>query len=341
MIADKIVSTDELRKFGAEDGDYAGQGRALLAQQKTVWEQLARGFKSLDTVRVRKFRFDGFDLNVQFNPGRIISSAAKVDEKSIKERKCFLCVQNLPREQRGIAYGLNYLILCNPFPIFPEHFTIPHIHHVPQRIDDAFEVLLDLSEDLGKYYTVFYNGPKCGASAPDHLHFQAGNKGFMLIEDQHEHFKRSFGAVLHRNTRSEITAIDDGLRRFITIETHSKHTAKSVFNSFYELLTDHSNTDEEPMMNIISLYDTGREKWRVLLIPRAKHRPSFYFKEGSDKILLSPAAVDFGGVLITPVEKDFNLLTGEHIKQMFKEVSLDPDEFRNLIKQLQQKLEDL
>ncbi len=341
MIADKIVSTDELRKFGSEDGDYAGQVRALLAQQKTVWEQLANGFKSLDTVQVREFQYNGFTLKVQFNPGRITSSSAKVDEKSIKERKCFLCLQNLPVEQRGIAYGSDYLILCNPFPIFTEHFTIPHIHHVPQRIDDAFEALLNLSRDLGEYYTVFYNGPKCGASAPDHLHFQAGNKGFMLIEDQYKNLKTSFGTVLSRKNESEVTAIDDTLRRLITIETDSKQQAISVFNSFYEIYAAQSDTDEEPMMNIISLYDIDREIWRILLIPRAKHRPSFYFKKGNDKILLSPAAVDFGGVLITPIEKDFDRLTDDHITQMFNEVSQNKTFFRSLTNQLHQKLEEL
>ena len=121
-------------------------------------------------------------MKVQFNPGRYISTSAKVDEKSINDRKCFLCPANLPEEQKGILYEEEYLILGNPFPIFPEHFTIPNINHVPQQIKNNFPLMLKLTKDLSKHYVVLYNGPKCGASAPDHFHFQAGTKNFMPIE---------------------------------------------------------------------------------------------------------------------------------------------------------------
>lgn len=330
MNIDKSLSFNELQRFGAVDGDVADQTRALLKQQKSVWQQLADGYKSLDTVRTRVFDFDSFSLKIQFNPGRITSSSAKVDKKSIKERKCFLCLENLPPDQRGISYNTDYLILCNPFPIFPEHFTIPHIRHIAQLIKGAFDVLLDLSKDMGKYYTVFYNGPGCGASAPDHLHFQAGNKGFMLIEKQFDPLKKSFGTELFSKNELHIFAIDDTLRRFISIESSNKNSIETVFDIFYSVYERYAGNDEEPMLNIISSYDISSGIFRILLIPRGKHRPSFYYSEGDDKILLSPASVDFGGVLITPVEKDFNRLTKEHIVQTFNEVSIDRDAFRKI-----------
>jgi ATP adenylyltransferase/5',5'''-P-1,P-4-tetraphosphate phosphorylase II len=343
MISHKLLDIDELRQYGGIDGDIADLTRALLVQQKKVWKQLAAGYTSLETVRVRDFHFNGFTLKVQFNPGRIISSSAKVDDKSIKERKCFLCPDNLPPDQKGILTGASpdYLILCNPYPIFPEHFTIPHIQHIPQLIDDAFGMLLDISKDLGKYYTVFYNGPRCGASAPDHLHFQAGTKGFMIIENQLEQLSSLFGKVLYSNKNIHVTAVDDSLRRFIVMTSQSKDSLISVFNDFNSTYAVHSGTDEEPMMNIIALFDHDRNRWTVIVIPRGKHRPSVYFKEEDENILLSPAAVDFGGVLITPREKDFVKLTKDHIAEMFHEVSLDRSLFENISDMLQQKLEKL
>jgi hypothetical protein len=332
MISGKLVGVDELREYGASDGDFAELTRALLVQQKKEWKQLSAGYSSLDSVQVREFQFDGFTMHVQFNPGRIYSSSAKVDEQSIKERKCFLCPENLPADQKGILIPDNpdYIVLCNPYPIFPEHFTIPHIKHIPQLIDSAFGVLLDLGKDLGKYYSVFYNGPRCGASAPDHLHFQAGTKDFMLIERQMDMLTSSFGRVLCKDKTKEITAVDDSLRRFIVIKSHSKGSLVSAFNTFYSTYAVHSEVDEEPMMNIIVLFDHARNTWTVILIPRGKHRPSVYFKEEDENILLSPAAVDFGGVLITPREKDFVKLTKDHIAEMFHEVSLDSSLFENI-----------
>ena len=252
MTLDKSLSGNELQKHGAVNDNYAEQTRALLNQQKAVWEQLANGYKSLDTVQVREFEFENFLLKVQFNPGRITSSSAKVDKKSIKERKCFLCLENLPADQKGIYYNSDYLILCNPFPIFPQHFTIPHVRHIPQRIDDAFDVLLALSKDIGKYYTVFYNGPKCGASAPDHLHFQAGNKGFMPIEEQFDMLISSIGGVLYEDNDTRVTALDDSLRRFIGIESPNKVTINTVYKKFYTSFAEYSDINEEPMMNNIS-----------------------------------------------------------------------------------------
>jgi ATP adenylyltransferase/5',5'''-P-1,P-4-tetraphosphate phosphorylase II len=330
----KLIDYTTLKQFGA-DKDYASQTKALLAQQKTAWEQLAEGYKSLQTVEVKTFGFDDFNIKVQFNPGRITSSSARVDPKSIKERSCFLCAENLPADQLGIRYRNDYIILCNPFPIFPEHFTIPHVRHIPQQITgDVFLTQLELSRDLGKYYTVFYNGPRCGASAPDHLHFQAGTKGFMILEDEFPVIKEKYGKKIYQSDKIAVIAIDDTLRRYIAIESSDANAVTEAFNTFYEAYASLTDDDEEPMMNILSSYNPIDSDWRIIIFPREKHRPSFYFAEGDENILLSPAAVDFGGVLITPLEKDFRKITREDIIRMFEEVSIERGKFKELVEML-------
>ena len=153
----------------------------LFTEQLVSWETARNNYAALSGVQVKELNVNGIPYKVQFNPARIVSSGAKVDAQSIKERKCFLCPANLPPVQKGIPFEGHYNILVNPFPIFPRHLTIPEVAHVNQRIAVRFKDMLALAQALTDY-TIFYNGPKCGASAPDHAHFQAGNKGFMPIE---------------------------------------------------------------------------------------------------------------------------------------------------------------
>jgi hypothetical protein len=335
MIEDKLISDSDLNPFLSGE-DLADKTKALLMQQKTIWPLCSNGYKSLDSVEVRNFEFDGFNIKVQFNPGRIISSAAKVDDKSIKERKCFLCFNHLPEEQKGILYKNNYLILCNPFPIFNEHFTLPNVEHLPQLIDDSFSVFLDFSRDLGKYYTVFYNGPKCGASAPDHLHFQAGNKFFMPIDSEYENIISTLGIPLIEGKNLRVSAVEGYLRKFISLESENKYKIIKAFDVLYGILEKISSKGEEPMMNILSFYENN--KWRVIIFPRSRHRPSYYFAEGDENILLSPAGVDMGGTLITPLEKDFNKITKDQVIDIFRQVTLSTEFYEYLKKSLKEEI---
>ncbi len=335
MIEDKLIPDSDLNPFLPGE-DLADKTKALLLQQKTVWSLCSNGYKSLDSVEVRNFEFDGFNIKVQFNPGRIISSAAKVDDKSIKERKCFLCFNHLPEEQKGILYKNNYLILCNPFPIFNEHFTLPNVEHLPQLIDDSFSAFLDFSRDLGKYYTVFYNGPKCGASAPDHLHFQAGNKFFMPIDSEYENVIHTLGTPLIEGKNLQVFSVEGYLRKFISLESGNKYKIIRAFDILYSILEKISSKGEEPMMNILSFYENN--KWRIIIFPRSRHRPSYYFAEGNENILLSPAGVDMGGTLITPLEKDFNKITNDHIADIFRQVTLSTEFFEYLKKSLKEEI---
>ena len=305
--------------------DYQEKVRELFKEQKTDWALLGENLEGLTYARIKKFGFDGFSIHVQFNPKRITSSAARVDRESIHERRCFLCAAHRPEEQNEILFENDYEILCNPFPIFSEHYSIAKLQHVPQKIEGNFHRMLDLSKVLPELL-IFYNGPGCGASAPDHLHFQAGNLGFLPIESEYETLKTKYGWIIRKGPDVSITSIDDGLRRFIVLESVSKEEILKGFNHILRYTSD-LQEEEEPMMNIISFYQA---KWRVMVFLREKHRPWQFFEKGEKNILISPAAVDFGGTMITPLEKDFLKITKEDIIDIFHQVSFSSVKFNGL-----------
>ena len=325
-----IIPTSELT--GDSISSFGSLSKALLNIQYESWDLLRKNYDQLRDVEVKTFEFDGFNVNVQFNPGRIISSSAKVDSKSIKERPCFLCVENLPADQRGIDYQNEFVILCNPYPIFPEHFTIPKFEHLPQRIQGNMDKLLDLSRDLSNRYTVFYNGPKCGASAPDHMHFQAGNKFFMPIDGEFEAIFNNGSTTVFESSRIEVRMSRTYIRNFIAALSDEKESLINFFETFFRVYNKISNNDEEPMLNIEAYYEEG--KWRLIIFPREKHRSSHYFAEGDKNILLSPAAVDLGGVCITPRESDFEKITKDDITEIFSEVTLSKEKFDYILNEL-------
>jgi hypothetical protein len=332
------ISADELAPF-VSGNSQATKAQALLEQQKGAWEMLRNGYDTLRTVRTRVFDFDGYQIKVQFNPGRLISTVAKVDAASIKERRCFLCTENLPPAQRGIPYDGGYLVLCNPFPIFPEHFTISSVRHTPQLIHDSFATLLNLTRDLGARYTVLYNGPKCGASAPDHLHFQAGNRSYLPIDAEFETLKKARARWLLESDVLRAYSIVDCLRHVITFESSDAGLLQRAFGHLYEVCQEGGPPGEEPMLNILGFYTNG--EWRIHVFPRAKHRPSFYFKEGDEKLLFSPAAVELGGICTTPREQDFEKVTPEQIVEMFQEVCVSAEWLAAITARLEPKLSAL
>ncbi|HVM48447.1 MAG TPA: DUF4922 domain-containing protein [Candidatus Acidoferrum sp.] len=332
------ISQAELAPFAA-DHDAASRAAGLLQQQRTVWELLRKGYDSLQSVQTRVFEFDGTRVKVQFNPGRMTSTAAKVDPHSIRERKCFLCPDNLPPAQRGIPCDGDYLVLCNPFPIFPEHFTIASLHHTPQVIGDSFGAFLSLTRDLGSRYTVFYNGPRCGASAPDHLHFQAGNRDFLPIDAEYGAVKARYGRPLVESGSLRAWSAEKFLRRLIAFESADVGVLRRAFGALLDVLQATTADGQEPMLNVLGFY--GKGEWRVLVFPRAKHRPSFYFLEGDDKLLISPAAVELGGICTTPREQDFEKVTREHILQLYSEVCMAPEQFAAVAGRLASRLDDV
>jgi hypothetical protein len=291
---------------------------SLLEDQKKSWPQLTSGYASLDSIRLRQLACDGYSVWLQFNPGRIVSTGAKVDAKSIRERRCFLCVQNLPEEQKGILYKDEFLILCNPAPIFREHFTISHIRHIPQLFKTYATTFFELARDLSPRLTVFYNGPRCGASAPDHMHFQASPSGTIPVEgsvrEEHRRVLRKSVHGVHVLTLAEFG------RQVIVLESRHIDNLRQVLLELIESLRTVMGERDEPMMNLLCSY--GDSAWRVILFPRSKHRPDAYFRKGDEQILISPAAVDFGGLVITPLEADFNAVDAVTMERIFDEVSL-------------------
>ena len=302
----------------------------LLNEQKKTWPQLAAGYSSLESVQLREIQCTGYPVWLQFNQGRIVSTGAKVDAQSIRERTCFLCVENLPPEQKGILYADEFLVLCNPAPIFREHFTISHVNHTPQLFSSYATKFLELARDLSPRHTLFYNGPKCGASAPDHMHFQASPTGTIPVEKASQEKGR-------RQHRKSVRGVDVfTLARFgreaIVLESQRIESLRSVLLDLIALLALVTSTSEEPLMNILCSYDQGA--WRVILFPRSKHRPDAYFKEGDERILISPAAVDIGGMIITPIEKDFRSIDRAMVENIFHEVSLSDKKVEEAIGRL-------
>lgn len=348
----------------------------LFTEQLNTWELARNNYAVLADVHTKELNVDGSPYKVQFNPARIVSSGAKVDARSIKERKCFLCPQNLPAEQKGIPFLGHYQVLVNPFPIFPRHLTIPEVEHVEQRIAPRFGDMLELAKEL-KDYVVFYNGPKCGASAPDHAHFQAGNKGFMPIEKT---WNNTIAGKIADYGEATLWYLSDMPRATLVIEATDKTDAIALFEHVYQcLFTEFSSKpgysecpplakQEEPMMNILAWYETkkpgkdGEENsrkqeknngrlsagtrdamsassWIICIFPREKHRPTCYSAEGNDNLLSSPASVDLGGVFILPVEKDFLKIKATDIKQILSEVCLPQEKFRLLRQRIKESLE--
>ena len=300
----------------------------LLEQQTREWELAEKNYKGLEKVEKHYFDFDeGVKIGVQFNSERIYSSAAKVDDKSISERKCFLCHAHLPAEQKWVEFNDNYLVLVNPFPIFPKHLTIPHRQHIDQRIMEHFPEMLNLARELDDF-TVFYNGPKCGASAPDHFHFQAGNKGFMPISEE---FQKHSHRLLKQAEKCTAWTMDNYLRHCIVLNGNDEKTLVHWFEKIYNLMQKLMQQEPEPMMNILANRET--DHWEIFIFPRKLHRPWQFFSEDDNRILLSPASVDMGGVLITPRKEDFEKLSASDILDIFTQVTWEKDLFEKLIEE--------
>lgn len=299
----------------------------LLEEQVKTWELARINYQALNSIQSKSFDMGGFTIRVQFNPARIVSSAAKVDKQSIQERKCFLCPENLPKEQNDRPFNEEYHALVNPFPIFNKHFTLPTYAHTDQVIYTKIDTMLAMARNLTEH-TLFYNGPKSGASAPDHAHFQAGERGFMPIEREIDAF---CGEKLIDTPYTQIYPIVNYLRNGIYICSQNREEAVTWFKQAYQLL-EIKKEDPEPMMNVITWFKDP--EWHCCIFPRNVHRPACYFAEGEENILLSPASVDLGGVFITPLEKDFLKITADDIRQILKEVCMKEDAFETWIEQI-------
>lgn len=299
----------------------------FIEEQISSWPLAYTNYSGLANIRTKCLKMSGgAEIKVQFNPERMRSSAAKVDCKSIEERLCFLCDKNRPKQQKEINFANNFSILLNPYPIFQKHLTIALKRHANQEIKAYFPTMLSLAKAMPDY-TIFYNGPQCGASAPDHMHFQAGNKGLMPIEDDFEkkqfaHFETLIDGVNIYNWKNYN-------RGLISLEASSYDNLIKVFDVIFSVLSERQLGLSEPMLNILSYHQD--EATVVHIFPRLLHRPSSFFKEGEEQVLISPASVDMGGVFIAPREEDFNKINASHIESILSEVCLSEQECKKII----------
>lgn len=328
LIREKIFKDPQVQSL-INNGDYSSAAVYLLKSQLVSWILLKKNYNALEKIQTKSFWFDGFKLNVQFNPERIKSTTAKIDDDSVKSRKCFLCIENLPAEQKGILPLNDFILLCNPYPILPQHFTLSSVKHSPQQISESFSDLLELTRLLSPNYSLIYNGPACGASAPDHLHFQAGTNNFIPIENDIQQLKNDFGRIIQEQESITTSFIDDGLRRIIFIESGDKKNIEKSFRLIYDIYKKQSGIMLEPMMNIVVKFEP-EFGWSVIIFLRNKHRPECFYKNDPEKILISPAAIDLGGIVVAPREEDYSNIDENLLLRIFKEVSLDQKKFFTL-----------
>ena len=308
---------------GAKLGDLCLE---LLEDQKKTWPALAAAYAGLAGIKTKAHCCDGYEVRVQFNPARSVSSGAAVDPRSIKSRPCFLCTRNLPYEQKGILYHQEYLILCNPAPIFEKHFTVVHRQHQPQAIAASIGSLLGLAADMSPDFVVFYNGPACGASAPDHLHFQAIPAGLLPLP---EAFPEGFTII--RDSDVQVYRAEKSDRAVLMLDGNDKELLLQQFDRLLRAAQNIVAGSTEPMINLLCSCANGR--WRIMIFFRAKHRPDAFYQEGEQRIFVSPGTIDMAGVIITPREIDFNRLDGQSIRNIYTEVSLSEQMMSKIIEQ--------
>ena len=294
---------------------------ALLEHQQPTWSRLAEGHRSLAAVEQREIDCGAYLVKLQYNSRRIVSTGARVDAAAIQQRACFLCLENLPAAQQGILYRDEFLILCNPAPIFRAHFTISHRRHKPQALAGHLLSLLELTRDLSPRFSVFYNGPGCGASAPDHMHFQACPSESTPLETQvADPARRGEPREFAGTHVFSLRTLDRG---FLVLEGRSLASVAELLERCVGVLHLQTASRDEPHLNILGQHREGM--WRVILMPRRRHRPSVYALKEPDRILISPASVDLAGLVITPLAADFQRVNAGIIREIYREVSFDEE----------------
>ena len=313
----EVKARQRVNKEGMPQGTLSSWYR-FFERQLCSWEETRQRYRDLESVETRELVGDGMEMAVQWNPARIRSTGAKIDAKSLAERPCFLCGKNRPKEQIHRVIDKDYELLVNPYPILPIHFTIPTLKHQPQAIMSMYDEMHQLATNSPEL-TILYNGPKCGASAPDHAHLQAVSSNILPLQRSWQRLSRIFQIV------------DSPAAAFL-IRSHSQEADVQLFHRLYKYLPVQQD-DTEPMMNII-MWRQGETTLSVVF-PRRKHRPECYSKEGDAQFIISPGAIDMGGLMITPREEDFRKLTPEVAMDIYREVSITPQQIEEVIDRLQ------
>ena len=328
---------DRLRTMELKARRQMLQGKADIMEDSSIsrffnrqlekWDNARHRFRDLKHVETKKL---SEEVRLQFNPARIVSTGAKIDKKTLGERPCFLCDKNRPKEQMSQQIDERFHLLVNPFPILPVHFTIPARKHQPQAIYKNYGEMhrfLSLHSEL----MVFYNGPKCGASAPDHLHFQAGTSGILPLQANWQRLSRNLTDIISLNDEEKIAVVRDFIVPAFVIISKSEESDETLFHRLYKSMPMRGD-ETEPMMNIIA-WRKGDEYISVV-IPREKHRPEAYFAEGDAQVMVSPGALDMSGLIITPREEDFHKLTEESATTILQECGISTEKMNSIVTKL-------
>lgn len=306
----------------------------FVGDQLSRWPLACDNFRALKNVRVREVEVGGLTVKLQFNPARMVSSAAKLTKEDIAKRKCFLCRENRPDVQTFMKFegrkGKKYHILVNPYPIFPDHLVIAMNRHVDQSIWHRYVDMLDLAR---KYpdFTFFYNGPRSGASAPDHHHFQGAPEGLMPLENDVDKLIADQDPAL-KYVSSVLDADLYHYDKFTTgVFVLRAQTSKSAAKMLYRLLdcAEIPEGENEPLINLFTYYRGG--EFRSIIVFRRSHRSHHYFSDGPDHLTMSPGCADMAGVFIAPVEEEYNKITPELLGEMVHEVSVPKEEQDRII----------
>jgi hypothetical protein len=287
----------------------------LFQRQMRTWPEFANGIDGLARAQSRRVRIDWFDVIIRHIPHRARSTTAAVDRESIAKRPCFLCAANLPAAEEGLGFNEDFTIYCNPFPIVERHLTIVHREHGLQQIANQFGNMLDLAAALPGYF-VIYNGPECGASAPDHMHFQAGLRGPFPIE------KDTAGLT-------GVTVPNYGRNVFL-LRARDRSALIHRLDRALDLLAQITGTRAEPMVNIAVFHEAGA--WVAYLFPRIKHRPDVFH---TGELTVSPASIDLCGIFVVPLAQDFDRITGDAVAAIFREVTLPDGQFQEVAGKLE------
>lgn len=307
-------------------------GDLFIENQLAKWQTARTNHEALNQIETRRFELAGNTITVQFNPARAVSTCAKVDKSSIEARKCFLCPENKPNEQDEIIISLDepFSLRINPYPILPGHLTISSLKHQDQVLADKTirqlpgKLISWLEEYFASGYVLFYNGAKCGASAPDHFHFQAVKQSDVPVIQQWERLMET--AVREKEIKTEngntsssfqITSYICPIQVFIC--NHSADILPEMINQYLESLPLHEG-ESEPRYNLFAWQDKQRG-FTMAYFPREGHRPACYTATGGEQLLVSPGALDMAGLLVTPRKEDFDKITESDITQIYKEVA--------------------
>lgn len=322
----------------------------FFTRQLARWEEVEHRFSQLQQVNTKELSTPDYNLAAQYNPSRIGSTTAKVAPRAVKKRPCFLCSHNRPARQSEICFGGNLQLLVNPYPILPNHFTIPTRRHLPQRLNVLKHGMLHFANAMTQYMA-FYNGANCGASAPDHAHLQAGARGIVPIERDWKFYEQQL-ELIYPYTDSQRAELEDAGYDWPQTGIYLlKHYACPAF----VVLTPWPTNDTilldrllqllpiaehigEPDVNIL----TWRQKATLpsdehivtIVFPRQKHRPDCYFAKGPSQMLVSPGALDMGGLIITPRQEDFENITPQKAVAILKEVAMSEQQVQQIAKKL-------